>query len=341
MSARWLAALLLAASLSRANAADSVETFYRSHPIQLIIGFASAGGYDTYARLLAAHIGDHIPGHPRIIAQSMPGAGSLKAAIYLATIAPRDGTVFGVFSRGIMVQPLFDPSLAPKFNPATLTWLGSISNETGLCVLTRASGITSLAKMRDTPFLLGGTAAGADSDIWANTLRTLFGLPIKLITGYPGSADITLAMERHEVAGHCGWSLSSFLSEREAAYKAGDMVITLQIAAAKNPRFPDIPNITELATDPAQAQALALILSRQSVARPFAAPPNLPSDRAAALRAAFTATMTDPAFLAEAKAQNLEIDPVDAAAVEKIVHDAYATPPDIVRRAAAAISDAN
>jgi tripartite-type tricarboxylate transporter receptor subunit TctC len=323
-----------------AVAADAVESFYAGRTMQLVIGYSAGGGYDSYARLVARHMPDHIPGHPTIVPQNMPGAGSLKSAIYLANVAPHDGSVFGTFSRGIVVQPLFDKRVAGQFDARKLTWLGSVAAEVSVCAFSKASGITSLAAMHNGPILLGGTGAGADTDVYGNVVRTMLGFPMKMVTGYPGGGDVVLAIDRHEVAGRCGWSLSSLLSERKSAYDAGDLVITMQIALKKSAMLPDVPLITDLATDPKQAQALKLIVSRQTTARPFAAPPGVPADRAAALRAAFDATMTDPGFLADARAQQLEVSPVGAAEIEALVRDVYATPPDVVELAAQAMGDA-
>jgi tripartite-type tricarboxylate transporter receptor subunit TctC len=334
-----LAAILLAPAAAHAQdaAQNSAGKFYAGKTIQLLIGYSAGGGYDTYARILARHMGDHIPGHPTIVPQNMPGAGSLRVVEYLAGVAPQDGTVFGTFGRGLAMEPLLAPGTT-HFDATTLTWIGSITNETSICAFRTDTGIHSWKDMQQSPgFTVGGTGSGSDTDIFPLMLHNLFHLNLKLVTGYPGGNDVALALQRGEVNGRCGWSWSSLVSRDKSMLDSKMIVVTLQFALKRDPALPNVPLIMDVTKDPAQIAALKLIVSRQVMARPYAAPPGIPPDRRDALRAAFDATMTDPAFIEEAKTNDLEIRPVKGAEVEKLVRELYKSPPNVVDLAQQAI----
>jgi tripartite-type tricarboxylate transporter receptor subunit TctC len=298
-----------------------------------VVGFSAGGGYDIYARELGRYLGRHIPGHPSVVVQNMAGAGSLKAVNFLFNAAPRDGTVLATFSRGIVFEPLIGhldgaPFDAPKFN-----WIGSISDEVGVCAINASRGIATWQDMLTTKTLIGASGAGADSDAFPIVLRNLFHLPMRIVTGYPGGADLNLAMERGEIDGRCGWSWTSIVSRNRQWLTDKRIRITLQIALARHEDLPDVPLITDLVSDPRQAAAVRLIVSRQGIARPFAAPPGLLPERIEALREAFDSTMRDPDFLAEMRSQALEVRPLGGAAVQALMRDIYASPPDVVKLA--------
>ncbi|MGH7091898.1 MAG: Bug family tripartite tricarboxylate transporter substrate binding protein, partial [Stellaceae bacterium] len=208
------AALLLAAAsvLPRGAAADPAGDFYSGRTVTIYVGYTAGGGYDLYARLLARHMPAHMAGHPTMVVENMPGAGSLRAANYLYNIAPKDGSAFGTFARGMAMEPLFDPA-GTKYDASKFTWIGSISDEVSVCAFRSDRGIESFADMERKPMLVGGTGPGADTDIFATMLRNLFHMKIKIATGYPGSNEIDLAVERGEVDGRCGWSWSSLLAK--------------------------------------------------------------------------------------------------------------------------------
>jgi tripartite-type tricarboxylate transporter receptor subunit TctC len=334
-----LAGAILLASLASTAAADPVADFYAGKTVRVLIGFGPGGGYDLYARTLARHLGRHIPGQPTIVAQNMPGAGSLKALNYLYNAAPRDGTALATFARGIVFEPLLGHTEGTQFDAARLNWIGSISNEVGVCGLMRTSGIATWADMRTKPFKIGASGTGADSDIFPIVLRNLFGLPMKLVAGYQGGAEMVLAMERHEIDGRCGWSWTSLISRDKALYDARQIAVTLQIALAKHEDLPDVPLVTDLVDDPQKLAALKLIVSRQNIARPFAAPPGVPAERIEALRRAFDATMRDPDFLAEATQLGLEVRPASGAQVQALFGEIYAAPPEVVTMAAEIIKE--
>jgi tripartite-type tricarboxylate transporter receptor subunit TctC len=324
-----LAASIVAAAPAVAADAD----FYAGKSIQMLIAFSSGGGYDIYARTLARHMARHIPGNPRLIPQNMPGAGGLKAVNYLYNVAPRDGTVIGAFAPGTVLEPLLGRSEGTQFEAPNFTWLGSISREVSVCAFIKSAGIRSWDDMRSKRYVIGASGGGAESDVFPNVLRKLFGLPLRIVTGYPGGTEIILAMERREVDGRCGWSWTSLLSRSRPLLDNKQIDIPLQIGLEKDKALSDVPLIMDLAGDPLEKAALKLIVSRQQIARPFAGPPGIPQDRARLLRAAFDATMADPAFRAEAKNLSLDVEPVGGAEAEALLRELYASPAAVVKLA--------
>jgi tripartite-type tricarboxylate transporter receptor subunit TctC len=319
--------------------AHAENNFYSGKTIQMLIGFSSGGGYDLYGRTLARYLGRHIPGNPEIVPQNMPGAGSLKLVNYLYNVAPKDGTAIGIFAPGIVAEPLLGHGEGAQFDATKFGWLGSVSQEVSVCAFMASTGIVSLADMQTKPSVIGASGGGAESDVFSTVLRNMFRMPIRIVTGYPGGTEITLAMQRHEVDGRCGWSWTSLLSRNKAMLTGKEINVALQIALNKgdDPYLLRVPLIMDLTTDPAQRAALKLIVSRQSIARPFATPPGVPAERLAALRSAFDATMKDADFLAEARTADLDVRPVAGAAVEALIKEIYASPPEAVRLATEAM----
>ena len=331
MLSKTIGALIVLVVTASAHS-QPVEDFYRNRTITILVGFTAGGGYDLYARLLARHIGRHVPGSPAIVVQNMPGAGSLKATQFVYSVAPKDGTVLATVSRGMATEPLLSGA---KFDAARLTWLGSIVNETSLCATWQTSAVRTWPDMFARDFTLGGSATGADPDTFALILRNVFGAKVKLVTGYPGGNDINLAMERGEVDGRCGWSWSSIKSQkwlRDA--KINPLV---QFGMEQHADLPDVPLALDRAGNDEQRQVVRLLTAGQFIGRPFFAPPDLPGDRKAALRKAFDATMQDPQFLAEAGKLDLEISPLAAPAIDEFLADIYRTPQDVVRKAVSAV----
>jgi tripartite-type tricarboxylate transporter receptor subunit TctC len=317
-----------------AYAADSIADFYSGKNVQLVIGYAPGGGYDIYARALARHMARHIPGRPAIVVQNMPGAGSIKAANYLYNIAPKDGTTFGGFARGAFLDPLLGRGEGAQYVAAKYGWLGSISNEVGVCAFRADSGIATWRDMQTKSYVIGSTGAGADSDVFPTVLRKMFGLPtMKVVTGYHSAADVVLAITRKEVDGRCGWSWSSMMAWNKDLYQSKAINVALQLSSQKLAELPDTPSILEVAREGDQQSALKLILSRQTMARPYVAPPGIPPERLQALRSAFDATMTDPDFLAEAQRQDLEVRPVSGREADALINEIYASPPGVVKLA--------
>jgi len=308
------------AAVAAGSAQDAVETFYKSRQINLIVGYGPGGGYDLTARLLARHIGRFIPGNPSVAVQNMVGAGSLRAANYLYGAAPKDGATFGVFGSDIPMIGLIGTNSAVQFDARRFTWVGSSSsfdNDAYVLILRADAKSPSIAELRRpgaAPVVLGGTGEGArDADV-PKILRDALGLNIRQVLGYPDSPSIFLAVERGEVDGRT-FDLSAVKATRPQWLKpnSGYNVLVQFARVMRHPELPDVPTARELARD---ADALALIAFSETplltMARPFAAPPGVPDERAKALQAAFLAAHRDARFLDEAARLGVDISPVGA-----------------------------
>ena len=316
--------------------AQSVEDFYKGKSITLAIGFTPGGGYDLYARHLARHMGKYIPGRPTIVPQNMAGAGSLRAANFIYSAAPKDGTAFGTFARTTGLNPLLESGAT--FDGTKFTWLGSVTNDISLCVTWHTSKANTWENFLKYPTNLGGQAPSSEPDIFANLYKNVFGAPIKLVPGYPGTNEITLAMERGEVDGLCGLSWSTIKTRHLAWLKEKKINLLVQASFKKDPEIGNVPLVMDLTKDNEKLQILKLILAAQEMARPFAAPPDIPGDRAAALIAAFDATMKDAEYLADAKKSRIDVNPVSGADIDKLLAELYATPKDVIQKASQAIA---
>jgi tripartite-type tricarboxylate transporter receptor subunit TctC len=333
--ARGVAAAVLA-MLPAVACAQSVAEFYKGRNVELYIGYSVGGGYDLYARMLARHMGKHIPGNPTVLPKNMEGAGSLRLTNWLYNVGAKDGTVFGAIGRGTGFDTLFG-NKAAQFDAAKFSWIGSANNEVSICVAWHTSGITKFADLLTRTLIVGGTSASADTDQFPKVTNGVLGTKMRVITGYPGGNEIGLAMERGEVQGRCGWSWSSVKSTHQKWYDENKFTILVQLALDKHPDLPNVPLIVDLATSEEQRQILRLIFARQVMGRPFVAPPNIPRERLDALRKAFMDTMKDKDFLADTEKAAMEITPVDGAEIEKLVKDLHTTPPAVVQKAAAMI----
>jgi len=323
-----MAASLVVATLQGAQA-DPVESFYHGKTINVLIGVAAGGEYDTIARLVARHIGRYIPGHPALLPQNMTGASGLKMINYLANVAPRDGTAIGMISEGM-------PSLQAvgmdgvQFDANALAWVGAIAPTVETMTVWHTTGVTTLEGARAKEIVTGATARGSITYTFPAMMNELFGTRFKLVTGYTGGNQINLAMERGEVeARNNTWSSwkatrPTWLAERK-----------INILAQSGPRPADLdaPLLAELAGNDSDRRLIDLVLSGCALGRPLALTPGVPAERVAAVRAAFAAAMRDPDFLAEAKTLNFEVDPISGAALQATVAKILATPPDITRRA--------
>ncbi len=311
--------------------AQGVAEFYGKNPVQLLIGFPAGNAYDTYGRAVARHLGRHIPGKPNVVVVNRPGAGSLTAANFLFSAAPKDGTTIGHFNRSVPLDPLMGNKGA-RFDPRKFHWLGSVGNEVSVCVSWHTSPVKTFDDLISKDIVLGATSFSADTGIYPLVLRNVFDAKIKIITGYPGGGEINLAMESREVDGRCGWSWSGVKSQRPAWLKDRQINLLVQMGLQKASDLPDVPLILDLAKSAEQRKILEVINSRQEFAWPFAAPPDIPADRARALRDAFAATMKDPEFLADAKKIQIDVNPISGAAVEKLINDVYSTPEAILTK---------
>lgn len=331
------ASVLGVALVSHSVAAKTVEEFYKGKDITLYVGYSPGGGYDTYSRTIARHLGRHIPGNPGFVVKNRPGAGSLKLANELFNTLPKDGSVIGIIGRGIPMEPLLGNKKA-KFDPRKGNWLGSANNEVSVCVAWHKTPIKKFEDLFTRGMIVGGTGPGADTDSFPKVLNNILGTKLKLITGYPGGNEILLAMERGEVEGRCGYSWSSAKSRKGAWLREKKMIVLLQMSMQKHPEMPDVPLVIDYAKTENDRKAMELIYARQIMGRPFLIPPGVPADRVKALRTAFDATMKDPAFQADAKKQKLELAPISGAEVNKILDKLYASSPAVVALAKEAVS---
>jgi tripartite-type tricarboxylate transporter receptor subunit TctC len=322
-------ALLGAAGPARA---DSVSDFYKGRTVNLYIGYSVGGAYDVYARQIARFLGRHIPGNPTVVPQNMEGAGSLRAANYIYTRAPKDGSAIATFARGAAFYPLMGLQGA-TFDATKMNWLASANNETSLCVAWATTGITEIDQLKTREMTAGGTGPSDDTVQFVRVINGTVGTRMRAVTGYPGGGDVLLAMERGEVQGRCGWSYSSLLSTRKSWIADHKINILLQLGLHKHPELPNVPLVMDLPLSPDKLAILRLVFARQVMGRPYATGPGVPPDRVAALRRAFTETFADPEFRAEADKAQLEINPVDGEEVQRLVSELYQTSPAVALEA--------
>jgi tripartite-type tricarboxylate transporter receptor subunit TctC len=330
--ARGVAAVLLGVLSTCTAAAQSPADFYRGKTVDLYIAYSVGGGYDLYARLLARHLGKHIPGNPTVVPKNMEGAGGLRLANWLYQAAPRDGTVIGATSRSVAFEPLLGNKGA-QYDASKFTWLGSANDEVSVCVAWHTSGVTKFEDLLSKELTVGSTGTADDTYQFPRFVNNVLGTKMKIITGYPGGNDVSLAMERGEVGGRCGWSWSSVKSIRMSWVTEKKMHLLMQFSLAKHADLPDVPLIMDLARTDEQRQMFRLIFARQVMGRPFQGPPGIPADRLRALQQAFMDTMKDKEFLAEAEKAQFEITPVAGEAIEKLVAEAHRTPLAVAEKA--------
>ena len=331
-----MVAAVFAGTPAHAGAAPTPAEFYKGRVINLVIGYSPGGGYDMYGRVLAQHMSKHIPGNPRIIPQNMPGAGSLKAALYIFTAAPKDGTAIGTFARATGITQLFGHA---NIDTRRFTWLGSVTQDTTLCISWGTTPIKTWDDVLTKQFLVGGEGAEADPDIFANMYKNVLNAKMRLVTGFGGTSQIALAMQRGEIQGACGISWTTVKAQHPDWIRDKKINLLIQAAREKDPELPNVPLANDFMKTPEQQQIYEVALVGELMARPFAAPPGIPADRKAALMAAFDATMKDPAFLAEAKRLSLDVHPVTGAEIDAMIAGLYALPKDVMARAAKAMTN--
>jgi tripartite-type tricarboxylate transporter receptor subunit TctC len=300
------------------------QSFFEGKTLRITVGLAPGGGFDTYARAIARHIGKHIPGNPTVIVENMPGAGSLISANHLYKVAKPDGLTVGKFNGSLMLgQVLGQPGI--EFDARRFEFIGAAVKEDAVCGLTKGSGITSIEKWMAsrTPVKLGGVAPGASPDNTARVLKAALGLPIQVVSGYKGTAEIRLAADGGELAGAC-WSWESMRATWRTALEAGDAIAVLQVTARVFPDLPNVPLAINLAkTDEARRLIEVGVQNTSAFSRPFVLPPGTPKERVQILRKAFQETLKDKAFLAEAERAKLTFDPVTGDELEKMVTDLF------------------
>jgi tripartite-type tricarboxylate transporter receptor subunit TctC len=334
----WLTIVALCCLPLAAGAATSpgAEEFYKGKTIRFVVGFTAGGGFDVYARTVARHIGKHIPGKPTTIVDNMPGAGSLIAANYIYNQAKPDGLTIGHWIGGWVVQQVIKASEGIKFDARKFEWAGLVVNDNPACVLTKASGITSLDRWLASkdPIKIGVTGSGSDTHYVPSILKAALGLPAQLVEGYKGTADIRLAADSGELHGGC-WAWESLKPTWRKGLEAGEVKPIIQAVPKKHPELLDVPNAIDYAkTDEARQLIQAGIHNTSAINRSFSLPPGTPKDRVRVLQKAFMDTMKDAEFLAEAQKSKLDINPLSGDEVAKIVSSFFELKPDIVAKLA-------
>ena len=329
---RNLACLILCGMIVSALPSNA----FAQSQISLVIGYPPGAIYDVYGRLVARHIGRHLPGNPTVVPQNMPGAGSLRTANYLYNIAPKDGSTIGLFARGMAMQPLFD-SQGIQFDARKFNWLGSTSAEVSVVLASASKPFKTIADAQAREMVVSASGSGADSVIFPYVLNGVIGTKFKVVSGYPGNSDMLLAVERGEVDGNAGTSWIALVSIKPNWVRERKINVLLQLATRKHRDLVAVPLAAEFARNESDLKTLDLIFSRQDMAYPFVAPPDVPAPRLAVLRAGFAATLKDPEFLTEAARLNLEVDPISADEVTAVVRRAYTMPGDVVARTKAVL----
>ena len=334
MSRKLFGLLAFTLLLPSVAAAASADDFYKGKTIRIVVGFSAGGGFDTYARAIARHMSRHIPGQPPIIVENMTGAGSLISANHMFKVAKPDGLTIGHFIGGLFLgQVLGQPGV--EFDGRKFEFIGAPITDHVVCALTKASGITSVEKWMasKTPVKMGGIAPGTSTpDNATRILKAALGLPIQLVTGYKGTAEVRLAAESGEVSGGC-WGWDSVKTTWRKAIESGDAVVVLQANRKNHPELPQVPQAIKLAkTEDARRIIDVGIHADSDIVRTYTLPPGTPKDRVQILRKAFDDTIKDAEFLADAKKSNLSVDPVPVDEIERDISALFKLDPGLVAK---------
>jgi tripartite-type tricarboxylate transporter receptor subunit TctC len=327
-----LAAATMLAVAGSANAED-VAQFFKGKQVNLVVGSSPGGGYDTYTRLLARRFSNYIPGNPNIVVQNMPGAGSNKAASYIYSVAPKDGTAIGAIFSGAIVQPLLGDPV--QHDPSKFIYLGNANKEVFLCMTRNDAPVKTFQEALSHELIIGATNEGGSTRDFPAMLDNVLGAKFRIVTGYAGSNEIMLALERHEVEGICGVGWSTVAPQRSRWLDSGFAKILVQLAVEGHPTLNKmgVPLAIDFTKTAEDRKVMELIFSQLLFGRPYVLPPGVPADRVAALRQAFMQTFQDKEIVAEAAKMQFDIDSLSGEAVQKAVADAYAMPANIVQRA--------
>lgn len=325
-------ALMLAAAPFAAETAvaQSVEEFYKGKRLSLIVGNSAGGAYDAYSRLLARHMGKHIPGNPSFVVRNMTGAGTLIATNWLYNVAPKDGSTMANFHERMGLEPKVEPK-GTQYDGRKFSWVGSMAKQTSICLSWHASGINTIEDAKKREVIAGGSAVAGSSAIFPRVMNAVIGTKFKLITGY-GGTDTDIALERGEIESRCGFGWASLKATQSDWLRDKKINLLVQFSLKKHPELPDVPLLLDMVTKEEDRKALEILFGTQEMGRPFAAPPGIPEDRKVALRRAFDAALSDKALLSEAESMTLEIDPISGEAIEKLMVYLYDVPDPIYKR---------
>jgi tripartite-type tricarboxylate transporter receptor subunit TctC len=325
----------VAVAATPASAADS----YASKTIEWIVGAPPGGGYDIYARVVARHLGRHIPGEPTVVVKNMPGAGSAKAAQYIQTIAPKDGTSVAGVMPGAIMGPLLDDHSAPMFDPNKVRYVGTANSGTRVCVTLKSGKIQKFEDAQKIKAKFGGSAPNDSTFEYGYLHKHTSGALWDIVPGYRGTPDMALAMERGEIDGVCGWDWSSFKSQKPDWIKDGKVNVLMQVSIEPHPELTKmgVPSVFQFVKDNEAKKVVELVISQTVFHRSYIAPPETPPAQLEILRKAFDETMADPALLDDAQKMRIDIEPLSGAKVQEVVSRLYTTPKDIIEHARKAI----
>lgn len=330
-------AAILFLSVARAATAQDAAEFYKTHTLTLGSPNSAGGGYDIYVRALARHLDKYIPGSPSIVVQNVPAAGGMALANQLYNTLPKDGSYIAMV-RGTAIQEEVYKAPQVHFHGRKFAWLGNMNSDHDACIVSAGSGVRTIGDLYTHQVVAGASGVGAQSYSFPVVYRDLLGMKFKVISGYPGTPQRMIALERGEITGACGISLSLFQSQFGRLVKEGKVRLIAQGAVRGDPRYPDLPNILDQAKTPELRQALEFLYLPLALGRSLAAPPETPQDRLVVLREAVAKTMRDPAFLADAKKLDIDIAPMSAEDTQAAVDRLFATPPAVVARIEKALS---
>jgi tripartite-type tricarboxylate transporter receptor subunit TctC len=330
-------AITLAASLVAAPALAA--DYYAGKTLEFLVGAPPGGGYDVYARAVARHLGRNIPGEPTVVVKNMPGAGSAKAAQYIATIAPKDGTTVAGIMPGAIMGPLLDDRTAPLFDPNKVRYVGTANSGTRVCATLKGGKIATMDDAQKVKAKFGGSAPNDSTFEYGYLHKHTSGALWDIVPGYRGTAEMALAMERGEIDGICGWDWSSLKSQKPDWLRDGKVNVFMQVSMEPHPELTKmgVPTVFQYVKDEESRKVVDLVISQTVFHRSYIAPPDTPPAQLEILRKAFDDTMMDKEFLAEAERVRIDIEPLSGAKVQDVVARLYATPPAIVDRARKAI----
>jgi len=313
-----------------------VASFYRSKTITIGVGFTAGGGYDLHARTLARHMSKHIPGNPAIVVKNVPGAAGLILANQLFNTAPKDGTELATFDRAIPLEPLVAPERA-RFDSFKLNWIGSTDNDVSTCFSWHTSPVKTFADVQQRELVVGGTGTGGNAHFYPKVLNVVLGAKFKVIPGYPGSAEVLLAMERGETEGFCSMGFVTLEYTKPQWVREKKVNQLIQLGITKNKNHLDVPLALDLAKTTEDRQVIEFVVSPNLFARPFTAPPGVPAERVQALRKAFNATLEDPDYVAEAAPRKMQVLLVRGEEIDDVLKRIYSMPRPVMDRVRDAI----
>ncbi len=335
LRALTLAAIAALAPLTFAKA-DSVSDFYAGKTISLIISTGVGGGVDTNARIMAKHLGDHIPGNPSVVPKNMTGAGHLQDTNYLYAQAARDGTFIGAILPAFVGYQVLDGRGA-QYDARNFNYLGSSDVENANLYTSSSVGVKTIEEIQTREVLMGATGAGSWTMLYPTLLNNLLGYKFKIVSGYKSTNEIHLAMERGEVFGRAGNFFSSLKSQNPDWLPNKKIDMLMQIGAVRDPEWPDLPLLTDLATNDEQRAIFKLFSAEVALGRVFLTTPGVPADRLAALRKAFEETLRDPAYIEDARKVEMQVRPLTHEQVKALADEIVNLPPDVIAKAKAAM----